>query len=161
MVITTTLGPLDIELWPKEAPKAVRSLIPFLALLVLCLSGTALLTMKKALVVNALIIARGGVYIQRCYIRVCELSVGFYFVRRPLSLDTNLFSSNVIVEMVQFACRFAILCSCVWMATTMVPCFTGLSKPSWCKVAIPQELEQARFHRTCENSQLAPMCKLM
>lgn len=87
-----------------------------------------------------------------CNIRVCELSVGFYFVRRPLSLDTNVFSSNVIVEMVQFACRFAILCSCVWMATTMVPCFTGLSKPSWCKVAIPQELEQARFHGTCENS---------
>lgn len=65
VVITTTLGPLDIELWPKEAPKAVRSLIPFFALLDLCLSGIALLIMKKALVVNALIIARGGVYVQR------------------------------------------------------------------------------------------------
>lgn len=64
VVITTTLGPLDIELWPKEAPKAVRCLIPFLILLVLCLSGMVL-TMKLSLVVNGLIIARGGSFVER------------------------------------------------------------------------------------------------
>ncbi|XP_030490291.1 peptidyl-prolyl cis-trans isomerase CYP57 [Cannabis sativa] len=33
VVITTTYGPLDIELWPKEAPKAVRNFVQ------LCLEG--------------------------------------------------------------------------------------------------------------------------
>lgn len=27
VVVTTTHGPLDIELWPKEAPKAVRNFV--------------------------------------------------------------------------------------------------------------------------------------
>lgn len=33
VVVTTTHGPLDIELWPKEAPKAVRNFVQ------LCLDG--------------------------------------------------------------------------------------------------------------------------
>lgn len=33
VVVNTTLGPLDIELWPKEAPKAVRNFVQ------LCLEG--------------------------------------------------------------------------------------------------------------------------
>ncbi|RVW52380.1 Peptidyl-prolyl cis-trans isomerase CYP57 [Vitis vinifera] len=33
VIVTTTYGPLDIELWPKEAPKAVRNFVQ------LCLEG--------------------------------------------------------------------------------------------------------------------------
>lgn len=33
VVVNTTHGPLDIELWPKEAPKAVRNFVQ------LCLEG--------------------------------------------------------------------------------------------------------------------------
>ncbi|MED6153226.1 cytochrome P450 monooxygenase 57, partial [Stylosanthes scabra] len=33
VVINTTRGPLDIELWPKEAPKAVRNFVQ------LCMEG--------------------------------------------------------------------------------------------------------------------------
>lgn len=33
IVVTTTYGPLDIELWPKEAPKAARNFVQ------LCLEG--------------------------------------------------------------------------------------------------------------------------
>lgn len=33
VVLNTTCGPLDIELWPKEAPKAVRNFVQ------LCLEG--------------------------------------------------------------------------------------------------------------------------
>ena len=33
VVVQTTAGPLDIELWPKEAPKAVRNFVQ------LCLEG--------------------------------------------------------------------------------------------------------------------------
>lgn len=33
VVLSTTHGPLDIELWPKEAPKAVRNFVQ------LCLEG--------------------------------------------------------------------------------------------------------------------------
>ena len=33
VVIETTYGPIDIELWPKEAPKAVRNFVQ------LCLEG--------------------------------------------------------------------------------------------------------------------------
>lgn len=33
VVLQTTYGPLDIELWPKEAPKAVRNFVQ------LCLEG--------------------------------------------------------------------------------------------------------------------------
>jgi peptidyl-prolyl cis-trans isomerase SDCCAG10 len=33
VVLTTTAGPLDIELWPKEAPKAVRNFVQ------LCMEG--------------------------------------------------------------------------------------------------------------------------
>jgi peptidyl-prolyl cis-trans isomerase SDCCAG10 len=33
VVVHTSLGPLDIELWPKEAPKAVRNFVQ------LCLEG--------------------------------------------------------------------------------------------------------------------------
>ena len=33
VVLNTTHGPLDIELWPKEAPKAVRNFVQ------LCLEG--------------------------------------------------------------------------------------------------------------------------
>ena len=33
VILTTTYGPLDIELWPKEAPKAVRNFVQ------LCLEG--------------------------------------------------------------------------------------------------------------------------
>lgn len=33
VVVKTTMGPLDIELWPKEAPKAVRNFVQ------LCLEG--------------------------------------------------------------------------------------------------------------------------
>jgi hypothetical protein len=31
VVLTTTAGPLDIELWPKEAPKAVSVLLSFVS----------------------------------------------------------------------------------------------------------------------------------
>ncbi len=31
VVLTTTAGPLDIELWPKEAPKAVSALLSFVS----------------------------------------------------------------------------------------------------------------------------------
>ncbi len=33
VVLTTSMGPLEIELWPKEAPKAVRNFVQ------LCLEG--------------------------------------------------------------------------------------------------------------------------
>lgn len=33
VIVQTTYGPLDIELWPKEAPKAVRNFVQ------LCLEG--------------------------------------------------------------------------------------------------------------------------
>lgn len=33
VIVTTTYGPLDIELWPKEAPKSVRNFVQ------LCLEG--------------------------------------------------------------------------------------------------------------------------
>lgn len=33
VILTTNYGPLDIELWPKEAPKAVRNFVQ------LCLEG--------------------------------------------------------------------------------------------------------------------------
>lgn len=33
VVLKTTMGPVDIELWPKEAPKAVRNFVQ------LCLEG--------------------------------------------------------------------------------------------------------------------------
>lgn len=33
VVVRTTMGPLDIELWPKEAPKATRNFVQ------LCLEG--------------------------------------------------------------------------------------------------------------------------
>lgn len=33
VIVTTSYGPLDIELWPKEAPKAVRNFVQ------LCLEG--------------------------------------------------------------------------------------------------------------------------
>lgn len=33
VVLNTTYGPIDIELWPKEAPKAVRNFVQ------LCLEG--------------------------------------------------------------------------------------------------------------------------
>ncbi|KAH8504568.1 hypothetical protein H0E87_011987 [Populus deltoides] len=33
VILNTTYGPLDVELWPKEAPKAVRNFVQ------LCLEG--------------------------------------------------------------------------------------------------------------------------
>ncbi|PON71720.1 Cyclophilin-type peptidyl-prolyl cis-trans isomerase [Parasponia andersonii] len=52
VVITTTHGPLDIELWPKEAPKAVRNFVQ------LCLEGYYLNTIFHRVIKGFLI--QGG-----------------------------------------------------------------------------------------------------
>lgn len=61
-------------------------------------------------------------------------------------------SSNSHLELAEFfliellwcnCCRFAILFSCAWTATTMELSSIALSRLSWCKEAIPPELEQA------------------
>lgn len=75
VILTTNYGPLDIELWPKEAPKAVRNFVQ------LCLEGYYDNTIFHRIIKSFLIqggdstgTGKGGVFILVCKVIFFEFS---------------------------------------------------------------------------------------